>query len=186
MVQISDQNHYPTTVFQGPQKYTIPRGLEPYRGARDILSATLFLHPNTPVEIPVNKLTFLVPDDETIRVNYECRFPSVPELLQPMQHLPNGEYMIRWWGSYNRITPECLYFVNENTIELKVPLRYGYVHLKTGGYRMNGMANPLELTLSPWYISNPDTFQLPSTSTIVPIRFRITPRFATYLSNLLE
>jgi hypothetical protein len=185
MIQISDQNHYPTTVFQGPQKYTITRGLEPYRGGRDILSATLFLQPDTmPIEIPVNKLSFLVPDDGTIRVNYECRFPSVPELLQPMQQ--NGEFMIRWWGSYNRITPECLYFVSENTIELKVPLRYGYVHIKTGGYRMNGVPNPLELTLSPWYISNPDTFQLPFGTTMVTIRFRITPRFATYLSNLLE
>lgn len=185
MIQISDQNHYPTTVFQGPQKYTINRGLEPYRSGRNILSATLFLQPDTtPVEIPVNKLSFLVPDDGTIRMNYECRFPSVHELLQPMQQ--NGEYMIRWWGSYNRITPECLYFVSENTIELKVPLRYGYVHIKTGGYSINGVANPLELTLSPWYISNPDTFQLPTGSTMVTIRFRITPRFAIYLSNLLE
>ncbi len=168
---------------QGPCKYVNARGFEPYRGRYDIQNATLYLpplsdgRPESVVEIPVNKVTFTVPYNGPVRFSYECKFPSTPEMLEFVREDPTTPCLFRWWGSYNRLQHDSLRFIDDHTLELLAPLRRSTIFVKH--------AELPERTLSPWYVSNPDTYTLPAGSVMVRVRFRFHPRCRTTLLDIL-
>lgn len=175
-----DEDHW---ILQGPCKYTKAHGFTQYRRSYDIQRALLYLPPlqeggtETAVEIPFNKITFTVTNSGDLRFSYECKFPSSPELLPFLHEDMDTPCIFRWWGSYNRLNGDVLRLVDDHTLELLAPLRPSTIFVKQDDLP--------EYTLSPWYISNPDTFTLWAGSIMVRVQFRIHPRNRIPLVEIL-
>jgi hypothetical protein len=170
-------------VMQGPCKYTKARGFEQYRRSYDIQHATMYLpphqegNPDIAVDIPLNKITLIVPYSGVIRFSYECKFPSTPELSQFLHEDIETPCIFRWWGSYNRLNGDVLRFIDDHTLELLAPMRSSTIFVKQDELP--------EYTLSPWYISNPDTFTLWEGSIMVRVHFRFHTRCLQQLMEIL-